>query len=547
MLTHSILNRLARFALSLFLILCSSLLSLAQPSDPPQTTSAPVTFKGDTLFMITHRIGAFSPAQRAEMVSRNIQEISKRPVEEYDSLIVLRGENGVDIYFKDRIINSVTMADVENDDSMLAVVGEEHRARIQTSLVAAFNDKSAATVIKDIAFFILALLGLLFVFWSVNRLFDFLRKRMKGLRSNFFFRRNRFVKIFDLIGPDTERAALLFLLRMGRFAVIGIFFYLYLPFMFSQISYTRGVGEKLLGYVLRPLRYLGDGLMDFLPDFLFIVVVLVAVRYLLKGIKYVFLEIRKGDFNVSGFYPDWAIPTFNLLRVLIMIFTLVVIFPYLPGSDSSAFQGISVFVGLLLSLGSAGVIGNVISGIVLTYMRPFKAGDRVEIGHVTGDVISKNLLVTRLRTTKNEEVTIPNGTLLGGGVINYSTMAEKHGVIIHSNVTIGYDAPWKQVHQLLENAALKTPDILQDPPPFILQKSLDDWYVSYEVNAYTKESHKMPRIYSHLHANIQDEFNAAGVEIMSPHYQSMRDGNRTTIPATDLPPDYRPPTFGVKC
>ena len=185
-------------------------------------------------------------------------------------------------------------------------------------------------------------------------------------------------------------------------------------------------------------------------------------------------QVRTERIKFNGFYPDWAFPTFNLFRVLIIIFTLVIIFPYLPGSGSDAFQGVSVFVGLLLSLGSAGIISNVISGVILTYMRPFKAGDRVKINEVTGDVISKNLLVTRVKSLKNEEITIPNATLLGGGVVNYTSLAEKHGLVLHTTVTIGYDVPWKQVHDLLTTAALKTALVEKQPEPFVLQKCLDE-------------------------------------------------------------------------
>lgn len=205
-----------------------------------------------------------------------------------------------------------------------------------------------------------------------------------------------------------------------------------------------------------------------------------------------------------------------------------------------------MFVGVLFSLGSSAAIGNMVAGVVLTYRRAFQIGDRVKIGETVGDVTERTLLVARIRTIKNVEVAIPNGAVLGGQVINYTTLAATRGLILHTSVTIGYDAPWRQVHELLANAAERTEHIQAEPAPFVLQTSLDDFYVSYELNAYTSRADLMAAIYSRLHQNIQETFNEAGVEIMSPHYAAYRDGNQTSIPPGCLPPDYRAPAFRLE-
>jgi small-conductance mechanosensitive channel len=228
-----------------------------------------------------------------------------------------------------------------------------------------------------------------------------------------------------------------------------------------------------------------------------------------------------------------------------VIFALVVAFPYLPGGKSDAFKGVSIFIGVLLSLGSGSAMGNIVSGVVLTYMRPFRVGDRVQIADTIGDIIDKSLLVTRLRTIKNVEVTIPNSAILNGQVINYSAMAQTPGLILHTTVTIGYDAPWRTVHELMSSAALATEGILSEPRPFVLQTALNDFNVSYEINAYTHRPNEMTRLYSALHANIQEKFNAAGVEIMSPNYLALRDGNTVTLPEDQRPTGYRVPSFRV--
>jgi len=221
------------------------------------------------------------------------------------------------------------------------------------------------------------------------------------------------------------------------------------------------------------------------------------------------------------------------------------IFPYLPGSDSDIFKGVSVFIGILFSLGSSSAIANMVAGLVITYMRPFKINDRIKIGEITGDVIEKTLLVTRLRTIKNEIITIPNSSILTGNTTNYSSEANTQGLIIHTTVTIGYDVPWRIMHEALIEAALKTEMVLKDPKPFVLQTALEDFYVAYQINAYIKETSKQAIIYSNLHQNIQDVCNEHGIEILSPHYRAARDGNKTTIPDDYLPKDYKTPGFTV--
>jgi small-conductance mechanosensitive channel len=259
----------------------------------------------------------------------------------------------------------------------------------------------------------------------------------------------------------------------------------------------------------------------------------------------VFAQIKKGELEIRGFYPDWADPTEKLIRMLVFVLALVVAFPYLPGATSPAFQGISIFLGLLLSLGSSSAVANALAGIILTYMRSFLVGDWVQIGDTMGEVAEKTLLVTRILTPKAEIITIPNATVMSGSVKNYSVQAKKSGVIFHTTVSIGYDAPWRTVHSLLVDAALATKDVLRQPSPFVLQNRLDDFYVFYELNAYTDAPSRMLDIYSDLHQNIQDKFNEAGVEICSPHFSSLRDGNSIAIPGQYIEAGYRAPGFRV--
>ena len=315
---------------------------------------------------------------------------------------------------------------------------------------------------------------------------------------------------------------------MHSFAFVLIYFYSLL--LFSIFPKTEPYAMKLFNYVLHPVERAAMALLGYVPELIIIFIVILAARYLVRFSKFIAGEIEDGALVIPGFYSEWARPTFRLINFLIYVFTFVAIFPYLPGSNSPAFQGVSVFLGLLISLGSTSAISNIIAGLVIIYMRAFRKGDRVRIGETTGDVIEKTMLVTRLRTNKNEEITIPNAAILNGSTINYTYAAEQDGLILNTTITIGYDVPWRQVYELLITAALRTEHILHEPRPFVLQTSLDDFFISYQINGYTREAARQAGIYSALHGNIQDAFNEAGVEILSPHYRAERDGNEVTIP-----------------
>ena len=319
----------------------------------------------------------------------------------------------------------------------------------------------------------------------------------------------------------------------------------YLTVTFGFFSVTREISLTVTNWVFLQLALLARAGLDYLPNLLVIAVITLSTYYVFRLLRLIFSQIEKGDLKIHGFYPDWAEPTEKLVRALVLVLALIVAFPYLPGAKSPAFQGISIFLGVLLSLGSSSAVANAIAGIILTYMRSFLVGDWVEIGDTTGEVTEKNLLVTRVLTPKAEIITIPNASVMSGSVKNYSLEAKKAGVIFHTTVTIGYDAPWRTVHQLLTSAALATEHVLQEPAPFVLQKGLDDFYVAYELNAYTNAPREMLNIYSDLHQNIQDKFNEAGVEICSPHFSALRDGNVIAIPESYIQSDYKAPAFRV--
>ena len=353
------------------------------------------------------------------------------------------------------------------------------------------------------------------------------------------------VKDIEVLSDQRILEALRFVIKISRFVVLIFMAYFYFTILFSFFTFTRTWASTLFGYITKPLGSVLLSFVNFLPNLFTILVIVFVTRYVIKFIKLIFNEIETERVSFPQFPSEWAKPTFKIVRFLTIVFAAIVIFPYLPGSDSPIFRGVSIFLGILFSLGSTSAVSNIVGGVVLTYMRPFKHGDRVRIADTVGDVVEKTLLVTRVRTIKNVDITIPNAMVLGSHIINFSSSAKNKGLILHTTVTIGYDAPWRKVHELLKAAAKETESTLREPEPFILQTALSDFYVNYELNVYTDKPNVMAKIYSDLHQKIQDKFNEAGVEIMSPSYTGVRDGNKMQIPDEYLPKDYKQPKFKI--
>jgi small-conductance mechanosensitive channel len=505
-----------------------------------KTKAFPIAPFHSILFLIYNRQGSFTPAERAEAVSNRIIKLSDDISFSADSLVVSPSESSADILYKDNILISVSDKDALVQNTTRQKLADSLRSVIAVAITNYQHETSWQVLLKEGLTALLVIALLIIFIYVVNRLFKWI---ISGVNKLF----NKGLKFnnYELLNAERQAFVINFILKAIKWFVILLLIYLALPILFGIFPFTQSISDTLLGYVISPLKKIGLAVWDYVPNLITILVLVVIFHYILRFIRYIRSEIAAGNLTIPGFYADWAQPTYQIIRVLILAFLLVLIFPYLPGSDSAIFKGVSVFVGVLFTFGSAGALGNIVSGLVMTYMRSFKLGDRVKIGEVTGDIIEKNLLVTRVRTIQNEIISIPNSTVLSSHTINYSSDALNKGLIMHTTVTIGYDAPWRQVHQLLIDAALDTPMIEHEPEPYVLQISLDDYYVSYRLNAFTKEPNKQAVIYSGLHANIQDQFNKAGVEIMSPHYKALRDGNATTIPADYLPKDYTPPPFNI--
>lgn len=309
------------------------------------------------------------------------------------------------------------------------------------------------------------------------------------------------------------------LVNFGTTLTMLVIAYLHLSSVLRLYPWTHQLADDLFLLFLHPLQVMGQAVLGAVPDLAFVLVLVLIARYVLRALQLLFEGIEAGSVHFDGFDAEWAQPTYKIVRILVVAFTVVVAYPYIPGSDSQAFKGVSLFLGVIFSLGSSSVISNVIAGYTMTYRRAFRLGDRIQVGDVTGFVTEASLLVTRVRSVKNEEIVIPNSQILNGTVTNYSTLARADGVILHTTVGIGYETPWRQVEAMLLLAADRAEGTEKSPPPYVLQKSLGDFCVVYEINAYCRDAHAIARTYTELHRNILDVFNEYGVQIMTPAYE----------------------------
>lgn len=490
------------------------------------TKGVPVIAEGDTLFYLFTKRGGYAPQQRAQMTGAAIEEIGKRFNLRPDSVSIDHSDIVSDLMYGNKVLLSLTDQDALWEGVSRDSLAKERRQNVITKLHEMKAEHSVWRMAKRILYFLLVIVGQYLLFRLTNWLFRKLKVRILRLKDTKI--KPVSIQGYELLDAQKQANLLVFLAGIGRYILMGIQLVITVPLIFIIFPQTEGLAYRLLGYIWNPIRNIFVDIIDYIPNLFTIVVIWYAVKYLVRMVLYLAREIEAGRLKFNGFYPDWAMPTFHIVRFLLYAFMIAMIYPYLPGSKSGVFQGISVFVGLIVSLGSSTVIGNIIAGLVITYMRPFKMGDRIKLNDTTGDIIEKTPLVTRIRTPKNEVVTVPNSFIMSSHTVNYSTSAREYGLIIHSEVSIGYDVPWRQVNQILIDAALNTPGVVDDPRPFVLETSLSDWYPVYQINAYIKEAHKMAQIYSDLHQTIQDKFNEAGIEIMSPHYMAVRDGNETT-------------------
>ena len=498
------------------------------------TKGSPVMVDGDTLFYLYTKTGGQSVLLRAQETGELIEQVGKRINLDPSRVYIEKTDIFSDIMYDTEVLVSFTDA-----DAMWEGISRDSLAAERKQIVVdKFHEMKAQygfwRIVQNVFYCILVLVAQFFLFKLTNWVFEKIETRIINLKDTTL----KPIKIqsYEILNTEKQVSILLLVNRIAKYVVLLSQLLISLPIIFGIFPSTKGFALQLLDYFLVPIKKIVFGVIGFIPNLISIIVIWYATRSLVRLAHYFALEIETGKLKLKSFFPEWAMPVFVIVRFLLYTFMVAMIYNYLPGSDSGVFQGISVFVGLVISLGSSTLIANLMAGLVITFMRPFHVGDRIKLNDTVGDIIEKTPLVTRVKTPKNEIVTIPNSHVMSSLTTNYSSSAQEYGLIIHTDVTFGYEVPWEQVHQLMIQAALATLHIEAEPAPFVLQTKLDDWYVVYQINAYTRHPEKMATIYSDLHQHIQDIFNEAGIEIMSPHFMGVRQAERVFMPDEYLQP-----------
>jgi len=478
---------------------------------------APVVLDGDTLFLV-RGVSAFPAERRASEIAARIEALAANPAFDPGTLMISEVPNATLIVAGNQRLVMIFDSDAVLESVSREVLAQTYLQRIREAIASYRLDRKPEALIRSALYIAAASLAIAVFFWLGRRakhrldtmLERRLRARLEGLESQSY----QIVRAKHLWGVLQGASRVVWL---AAFVLAG---FLYLDFALSMLPWTHVIGIYLFDLVIEPLRVMGMGLVKEIPDLVFLVVLFFVTRFLIKALQIFFTGVADGAIKLQNFDADWAWPTHRLLRLLVIAFAIVVAFPYIPGSGSDAFKGVSLFLGVVFSLGSSSVISNIIAGYTMTYRRAFKKGDRIQIGEHVGDVTEVRQLVTHLRTPKNEEIVVPNSLILNSSVVNYSTLAREGQLVLHTMVGIGYETPWRQVEAMLLQAAGSTQGLLKEPAPFVLQKSLGDFCVNYEINVFCDNAQAMNRLYTALHQNILDVFNEYGVQIMTPNYES---------------------------
>jgi small-conductance mechanosensitive channel len=474
--------------------------------------------KVDGLFLFNVRgISSYPSELRAKSIVRRIEKAASNPFVSIDSVKIIDSEDKsmvyaggefiMNVYDIDAVqegINRNTLAELVIQKTKKAI--EKYRYdRTQPALMKSLWRSIAATGIFVVSLFILL--------WLIRKISNALQLKIKSSIEN--------VEniSFNLIRSSQLWKAINIFFRTLRIIATIVLIAFFIQYVLNQFPWTKETGLQLLDLFLDPVFVLWDGFIGLLPNMAFLVVIFVVTRYLLRLTKLLFNGIGQGIITIQNFETDWAIPTFRIIRVFVIVFAIIVAYPYIPGSDTSAFKGVSVFVGILFSLGSSSFISNMIAGYSMTYRGAFKKGDRIKVDNFIGYVEEQKLLITRMRSFKNEEIIIPNSVLLNSNIVNFNTRAKDLGLILHTKVGIGYETPWRQVEAMLKLAADRTPGLLKEPVPYVLIHELADFAVTYEINAFCNDVTKILINYTQLHQNILDIFNENNVQIMTPAYE----------------------------
>jgi len=488
------------------------------PADVSPGTEAPLEVYNRTIFVFRSSFQQLSPAQRAVAAKTRIEalpEFGPWNVEEQPAKI--GSLSGILISVNNQPMFGVLPGDLDPEiGETLTQASSQSAAHLKAVLDARAQQGNLRLILKATGFSGIATLLLVGLLWLVAGFYKNLPARLERIVEH--------VPQLQVGGAHVRRQVFAFILFAIRFLIVVAVLLLangWMTYVLAQFPYTQPWGGRLGHFLLELAQDLGRGAVDALPGLATVFVIFLLTRGVVRLVSGFFKGVEQGSVSFKGVHPETAQATRRLVSVLIWIFALTIAYPFIPGSNTEGFKGIGVFAGLMVSLGSAGLVNHVMSGFVIVYSRTFRINDYVCIGETEGAVSNIGLLSTKLLTVQHEEVIIPNATLVGMKTVNYTRLAKDHGSVASTSVTIGYDAPWRQVHAMLLEAAGRTGGICQDPPPRVLQRSLSDFYVEYRLIVYLapiERPEERPFVLSELHGHIQDSFNEHGVQIMSPHF-----------------------------
>lgn len=492
------------------------------------TPGAPLVVDGDTLFYLYARNGGITPELRVKAAEEIIIGLGHRLTLQVDTFYVFEGDFSSDIMAAGDVVLSITDIDGLWVGKTRSELAADYKDVIQTKVQELHDEYGLRSKLWGLLLACVIVVAQVLLLKLTNRFF--LRWK-KPVMHYVMPRLNPFsLKDYEFLNVHIQGIIVMTVYKILYYLVILLQLLFSIPLLFSIFPETERMTFTVLGYIWNPFKDILFSIFNYIPNLCQIIVIWLCFHYLLRLIHYFANEIETERLKINGFYSDWAKPSYYILRVLLYSLMIVMIWPLLPNSDSQIFQGVSVFIGIVVSLGSTSIVGNLVAGLVMTYMRPFHIGDYIKVDDTVGEVVEKTVLVTRIRTRKNEIITIQNSSLMGSQTSNFTVAARNYGIIVHTKVTIGYDEPWQKIKDIMESAALSTPGILQNPRPFMMITSLDDFYVEYEINAYTNDAVRLPAIYSELHSNLLRRFFEEGVEIMSPHIYARRDGIDLQMP-----------------
>jgi small-conductance mechanosensitive channel len=478
--------------------------------------TAPVELDG-TVLLTVRGASSLPAAERARQIQERLTAIAADSGVPVDSLRIVEIDGMARIMAGDRPIMSVVSADANLEQVGTRELATLHITRLRDAINGYRAARSPAALranaFKALGATVVLIGTTVLLFWFWRRFDRLLTKRLASRIQTVG------IQSFEVMRAERIWSALQGTLAALRTVALLAIVLVYVGFVLAQFPRTRGLSRGMVAFALGPLQVIANGLIANVPSLVFLVVLFFVFRFGLRLIRLFFDAIERGTVSLANFDPEWAQPTYKIVRTFVIAFGLVVAYPYIPGSESAAFRGVSLFIGIVFSLGSSSAVSNIIAGYMMTYRRAFKVGDWVKVGGSVGEVIEMRLQVTHLRSTKNEEIVIPNSQILTSEVLNYSSLARTRGLILHTEVGIGYETPWRQVEAMLTQAAKRTPGLVMEPPPFVLQRKLADFAVVYELNVYCSNVPAFQQLYSALHRNILDVFNEYGVQIMTPAYE----------------------------